>query len=91
MSDLNQTIAERVAEVAEDLELQAGLKLSNKQLDELRITGRVTIVLVTIAPYLPKIIKYLHQSDDEDVVWLLLINTISGDAEITLKGCQLML
>ena len=41
MSDLNQTIAERVAEVAEDLELQAGLKLSNKQLDELRITGRV--------------------------------------------------
>ena len=91
MSDLNQTIAERVAEVAEDLELQADLKLSNKQLDELRITGRVTIDLVTIAPYLSKIIKYLHQSDDEDVVWLLLINTISGDAEITLKGCQLML
>ena len=91
MSDLNQTIAERVAEVAEDLELQAGLKLSDKQLDELRITGRVTIDLVTIAPYLSKIIKYLHQSDDEDVVWLLLINTISGDAEITLKGCQLML
>lgn len=91
MSDLNQTIAERVAEVAEDLELQAGLKLSNKQLDELRITGRVTIALVTIAPYLPRIVKYLHQSDDEDVVWLLIINTISGDAEITLKGCQLML
>ena len=91
MSDLNQTIAERVAEVAEDLELQAGLKLSNKQLDELRITGRVTIDLVTIAPYLPKIIKYLHHSDDEDVVWSLIINTISGDADITLKGCQLML
>ena len=91
MSDLNQTIAERVAEVAEDLELQAGLKFNNKQIDELRITGRVTIDLVTIAPYLPRIVKYLHQSDDEDVVWLLIINTISGDAEITLKGCQLML
>ena len=91
MSDLNQTIAERVAEVAEDLELQAGLKLNNYQLDELRITGRVTIDLVTIAPYLPRIVKYLHQYDDEDVVWLLIINTISGDAEITLKGCQLML
>ena len=91
MSELDQTIAERVAEVAEDLELQAGLKLNNKQLDELRITGRVTIDLVTIAPYLPRIFKYLHQSDDEDVVWLLIINTISGDAEITLKGCQLML
>ena len=91
MSDLNQTIAERVAEVAEDLELQADLKLSNKQLDELRITGRVTIDLVTIAPYLPKMINYLHQSDDEDVVWSLIINTISGDADITLKGYQLML
>ena len=91
MSDLNQTIAERVAEVAEDLKLQADLKLSNKQLDELRITGRVTIDLVTIAPYLSRIVKYLHQSDDEDVVWSLIINTISGDAEITLKGCQLML
>ena len=91
MSDLNQTIAERVAEVAEDLELQAGFKLNNKQLDELRITGRTTIDLVTIAPYLPRIVKYLHQSDNEDVVWLLLINTISGDAEITLKGCQLVL
>ena len=91
MSDLNQTIAERVAEVAENFELQAGLKLSNKQLDELRITGRVTIDLVTIAPYLSRIVKYLHQSDDEDVVWSLIINTISGDAEINLKGCQLML
>ena len=87
MSQLDQTIAE----VAEDLELQADLKLSNKQLDELRITGRVTIDLVTIAPYLPKIIEYLHQSDDKDVVWSLIINTISGDADITLKGCQLML
>ena len=91
MSELDQTIAERVAEVAEDLELQAGFKLNNKQLDELRITGRTTIDLVTIAPYLPRIVKYLHQSDDEDVVWLLRINTISGDAEITLKGCQLVL
>ena len=27
MSELDQTIAERVAEVAEDLELQAGFKL----------------------------------------------------------------
>ena len=91
MSELDQTIAERVAEVAEDLELQAGFKLNNNQLDELRITGRTTIDLVTIAPYLPRIVKYLHQSDNEDVVWLLLINTISGDAEITLKGCQLVL
>jgi hypothetical protein len=60
MSDLNQTIVERVEEVTEELELQVNLKLSNKQIDE-------------------------------DVNWYLIVNTISGDAEITLKGCQLVL
>lgn len=60
ISDLNQTIVERVEEVTEELELQVNLKLSNKQIDE-------------------------------DVNWYLIVNTISGDAEITLKGCQLVL
>ena len=91
MSELDQTIAERVAEVKEDLELQAGLVLPDEQSDELRLTGRATIDLVKLAPYLSKIMNYLHQSDNEDIVWSLVINTISGNAEVTLKGCRLVL
>lgn len=89
MSELNQRIVERVEEVVEDLSLQTGYDLSTKQQDELRLTGRVGIDVREFAPYLTKTEAYLAACDDEDVVWKLSLNTISGDFEIELKGCHL--
>lgn len=87
--DRLQQINEHVEETKEDLSLQAGYDLSDKQTDELRVTGRVGIDLVEFTPYLVNAISYLH--DEPDAVWSLAINTISGDVEISLRGCHLVL
>lgn len=91
MSELEQKITERVEEVKEDLELQAGYQLSDDQVDELRLTGRTGIDIAKFAPYLKKVTSYINSSDDEDTVWYILLNTIDGDVEITLKGCHIVL
>ncbi|MBB1080465.1 hypothetical protein H5S09_11210 [Limosilactobacillus sp. STM2_1] len=90
MLNLQETINKRVEEVKEDLELQVGYQLSAEQTDELRLTGRIGIDIIKFAPYLNKVVTYLNESNSKDVGWELALNTISGDFEITLKGCYLL-
>lgn len=89
MDQLQQEINEKVEETKEDLDLQAGYSLNSKQTKELQTIGRTSIDLLDFAPYIVKASRYLH--DEPNAVWSLAINTISGNVEITLKGCQLVL
>ena len=89
---MDELIIERIEEVKEDLELQAGYKLSDKQMDELRLTGRVCIGMVEFAPYIKKAATFLRlcrEGPNDEVNWSLSLNTISGDFELTLKGCHM--
>lgn len=90
--DLHQfdhELHEKVAEVKEDLELQAGYQLTNDQYHELLATGRTSIPMMDFVPYLQKVVAYLHTSDDEDVIWKLNLNNFSGKFEITLKNIEI--
>ena len=90
--DLHQfdhELHEKVAEVKEDLELQAGYQLTNDQYHELLATGRTSIPMMYFVPYLQKVVAYLHTSDDEDVIWKLNLNSFSGKFEITLKNIEI--
>lgn len=90
--DLHQfdhELHEKVAEVKEDLELQAGYQLTNDQYHELLATGRTSIPMMDFVPYLQKVVAYLHTSDDEDVIWKLNLNSFSGKFEITLKNIEI--
>lgn len=90
MINSKQTVTKKVAAVQKDLELQANYKLTPEQVDELRLTGRTGIEITKFAPYLNQTVTYLSQSRNEDVVWELALNTISGDFEIELKGYHLL-
>ena len=90
--DLHQfdhELHEKVAEVKEDLELQAGYQLTNDQYHELLATGRTSIPMMDFVPYLQKVVAYLHTSDDEDVIWKLNLNSFSVKFEITLKNIEI--
>lgn len=86
-----KNIEELVQEVKEDLALQAQYQMTDTELDELRISGRFTIDVDKLLPHLSHIVNYLHNSDDEDVVWELTLNTIAKDFEISLKNFQIKL
>lgn len=90
--DLHQfdhELHEKVAEVKEDLELQAGYQLTDDQYHELLVTGRTSIPMMDFVPYLQKVVAYLHTSDDEDIIWKLNLNSFSGKFEITLKNIKI--
>lgn len=90
--DLHQfdhELHEKVAEVKEDLELQAGYQLTDDQYHELLVTGRTSIPMMDFVPYLQKVVAYLHTSDDEDVIWKLNLNSFSGKFEIALKNIEI--
>jgi hypothetical protein len=92
MSEFNETINERIAEVKEDLALQANYDLTEDQIDELRLSGRTCISMVKFAPYVKKVSAFLNlcrADDNDEVVWDLSLNTVSGDFEISLKGCHM--
>lgn len=91
MNNTDQKINELVEEVAEDFELQAGYTLPDRKLDELRVTGRTTIDLTDFASIFKPIMTYIRDSDSNDVVWYLAINTISAEVELGLKGFLLYL
>ena len=87
MSELQDVINQRIQTVQRDLKEQAGYDLTNTQLDELRLTGRTCIDIVEFAPYFKRLIRYYANPINHHQSWLLLLNTISGDFEITLTGC----
>ena len=89
LHQFNHELHEKVAEVKEDLELQAGYHLTDKQCQELLTTGRTSIPMMGFTPYLQKTVSYLHASDDEDPVWTLVLNSFSGAFEITLKNIKI--
>ena len=86
-----KNVEELVQEVKEDLDLQAQYQMADTELDELRISGRFTINVDKLLPHLSYIVNYLHNSDDEDVVWQLTLNSIARDFEISLKHFQMKL
>lgn len=87
MSELQGLINQRVQAVKHDLKEQAGYDLTNNQLDELQLTGRVSIDIVEFAPYFKRLTHYFSQPNNHRQNWSLLLNSISGDFEITLVGC----
>ena len=89
MDKFQNELHEKVDEVKEDLELQAGYQLTDDQYHELLVTGRASIPMMDFVPYLQKVVAYLHTSDDEDVIWKLNLNSFSGKFEITLKNIEI--
>lgn len=89
MDKFQNELHEKVDEVKEDLELQAGYQLTDDQYHELLVTGRTSIPMMDFVPYLQKVVAYLHTSDDEDVIWKLNLNSFSGKFEITLKNIEI--
>lgn len=89
MDKFQNELHEKVDEVKEDLELQAGYQLTDDQYHELLVTGRTSIPMMDFVPYLQKVVAYLHTSDDEDVIWTLSLNSFSGAFEITLKNIEI--
>lgn len=89
MNKFQQELREKVDEVKEDLEFQAGYHLTDDQYHELLTTGRTSIPVTDFVPYLQKIVAYLHVSDAEDVIWALSLNSFTGKFEITLKNIEI--
>lgn len=89
MDKFQNELHEKVDEVKEDLELQAGYHLKDGQYRDLLNTGRTSIPMMDFTPYLQKTVSYLHTSDDEDVIWTLSLNSFSGAFEITLKNIEI--
>lgn len=89
MDKFESELKEKVEEVQEDLELQTGYKINDRQFKELLATGRTSIPLMDFVPYLQSAVSYLRTSDDEDVIWTLRLNSFSGKFEITLKNIEI--
>lgn len=87
----NENIAKMINCVRKNMEKQLKYKLNDEQLDELRLTGRVGIPIDDFAPYLQKLVNYLHNSSHENCCWSISLNVISLDLEISLQGSTLLL
>lgn len=75
---------ELVEEVTEDLELQAGMKLSHISQLVLKNTNVLWLPDYIIAPYLKKIKEYLHETLPEERVWALYHSIYDDNSYILL-------
>lgn len=81
-----------IDEVKEDIELHAdGYQLDTDVLAKLKTSGRVSIEMTVLGPYIRQLLDFIHNSEPEDLVWNLTINRINGQFEITLKNLNIKL
>lgn len=66
-----RTTNEIIEEVDEDLQLQAGFKLTNEEQQALLNNGLLFLTTMRIKPYIAHIRNYLRQTDIEDCVWTI--------------------
>ncbi|MEY8442385.1 hypothetical protein AALA17_07090 [Lactobacillaceae bacterium 24-114] len=91
MTKYQGKITEKIKKVQSDLAKYGDYHLTNLELDELRFTGRITINVGKISPHLPGLINYLHSSTGQNAGWIISLNTVSTDIEISLTGSFLIL
>lgn len=86
-----EKIEELVDSVREDVAKQLKYQLSDEQLDELRLTGRVGIAIDDFIPSLQYLVAYLNNTQQAHSNWTVSLNAISLDLEISLPGSSIAL
>lgn len=66
---INIRLTEIVEEIAEDLELQAGLVLTDQQRWALQVNHQIVFKSSEFKPYIQKVMDYLTDTDADDRVW----------------------
>ena len=69
--ETSETLGEKVAEMDEDLQLQAQMLLSDEERNQLRQSGFLFVTQSRVAPFLLKIRQYLHMTPITERAWSL--------------------
>lgn len=86
-----EKIEELVDSVRDDVAKQLKYQLSDEQLDELRLTGRVGIAIDDFIPSLQYLVAYLNNPQQAHGDCSISLNAISLDLEISLPGSSIAL
>lgn len=78
----NETLGEKVAELDEDLQLQAQMLLSDEERNQLRKSGFLFVAQSRVAPFLLKLRQYLQMTPITDRAWSLCRVQDIGDSTI---------